>query len=91
MNVIEVQKVPVSQKKESSDDILAQFCYYYPQYKFHEAKKLPIKRVVQMLRIANRELAKHYSNLLEISVAPHTQKAQGVKKLRDVYGKGSGV
>lgn len=55
-NVIKIQKIP---KKEANiDDLLASFCYHFPQYKYNEARQLPYKRVVQMLRVAEKEKAK---------------------------------
>jgi hypothetical protein len=55
-NVVKVQRIP--KKEVNTDDLLASFCYHFPQYKFNEARKLPYKRVIQMLKIAEKEQAK---------------------------------
>lgn len=53
---VKVQKIP---KKEANiDDLLASFCYHFKQYKYNEARLLPYKRVVQMLKVAEKEQAK---------------------------------
>ena len=53
---VKVQKIP---KKETNvDDLLSMFCYHYPQYKYSDARELPFKRIVQMLKVAEREQAK---------------------------------
>jgi hypothetical protein len=54
--VIKVQKIP--RKEANIDDLLASFCYHYPQYKFNEARQLPYKRLIQMLKIAEKEKAR---------------------------------
>ena len=83
MAVIKAQQVP--KRHKSPGDLLAEFCFYFPQYKYHEARKLPAKRVLKMLDIAYRENAKKYFELTQISSAPHTKKGAGVKKLLDRY------
>ena len=76
---IEVKKRP--QKALSVEDILARFCFYFPQYTFQEARKIPYHRVIQMLKVVDRELSMKYLMLTRISAAPHTKKGAGVKKL----------
>lgn len=85
MNVIKVQKVP--RKEIDWDDILASFCYYFQQYKFHEAKKMPLKRIIQMLRVARREESKYFLQMTKIAASPHTKKGKGVSTLINEYSK----
>lgn len=83
MATIKAKKIP--QKKISNDDLLAKFCYHYQQYKYSEAKKLPYKRVIKMLRVAEKEQARFLFELTQIATAPHTKKGAGVKSLLDRY------
>lgn len=79
MVVVKAQKIP--QKNISSEDIIACFCYNYPQYTYKEARLLPFTRLNQMIKVARQEQAKLLYNITRAIAAPH-QKA-GVKKLLD--------
>lgn len=83
MAVIKVQKIP--KKKIKAEDVLSTFCYHFPQYKYHEAKKLPYKRILQMLRVAKKEHTKKMLDLLSIISAPHSKNGSQVKKLSDHF------
>jgi len=74
-------------EKFNALDILARLCYYFPQYKLSEARALPFKHVCTLLKTANKEKARDYINLVQISAAPHTKKGAGVKKLVSEYKK----
>lgn len=74
-------------KKSSYQDLLATFCCYYPQYKFHEADAMPYRRIVQMLRVAQVEQAKKMYELVQIVAAPHTKKGAAINKLLAHYKK----
>lgn len=78
---IEVQKVPVQGAKRPSLDILSEFCYYYPQYKLHEARALPAIHVWRLLKTAQRLEAARYLTLTQIVAAPHSDKGKAVNKL----------
>lgn len=80
---IKVQKVP--KREVSIDDTIIKFCLYFPQYKYHEARKLPFVRVVKMLKVAERERAFLLFQLTNIAAAPHTKKGSGVKRLLDIF------
>lgn len=83
-NVVRVKKVP--RKKENPEDIIATFCYYFPQYKYHEAKKLPYRRIKQMLRVAKKETARQNYYLTRIISAPHAKNASSaIKKLLEDF------
>ena len=82
-NIIKVQKVP--KKSEPVEDIIARFCCYYPQYKFHEARKLPFMRIKQMLKVWEKDYARKMINLVEIISAPHTKNGSGIRKVIDKY------
>jgi hypothetical protein len=85
VNIIKVQKVP--QKTQSAESIIARFCCYFPQYKFHEARKLPFFRLKMMINIWEKEYARRMIDLVEIVSAPHTKKGSGVRKVIDKYKK----
>lgn len=80
---IKAQKVP--KKKVSIDDVLATFCYKYPQYTFKQAENMPFKRVMQMLKVAKRIEAEKMIELVNIAAAPHTKKGQGIKNIIEYY------
>lgn len=82
-NIIKAQKVP--KKTESAENIIARFCCYFPQYKFHEARKLPFVRIKMMIRTWEKEYARRMIDLVEISSAPHTKKGSGVRKVIERY------
>jgi hypothetical protein len=81
---IKVQKAP-SKKPLTTEYILAKFCYHFPQYKYHEAKKMPFQRIKQMLEVANKERTLKMIDLLQIAVAPHTQDGSGYETLLNYY------
>lgn len=82
MAYIKVKPLPQRKPKgTTARRILAELCFYYPQYTLNQAKKLPYKDVVLLLKTAHREKSKDYLMKLNIETAPHTKKGQGVKKL----------
>ncbi len=83
MTTIKAQRVP--KKKVTPKDTLYRFCFYFPQYKYNEARRLPAKRVIGMLKVVQRERAKDMLNLVQIVTAPHTKKGSGVRKLTKHY------
>lgn len=62
MAIIKVKKVPKQEHKIDVDDILARFCYYYPQYTFKQAKQMPAIRIRKMLKSARAE---HRANMYQ--------------------------
>lgn len=85
MAIIPVAKVP--RKKVNALELLAELCYYYPQYSLAAARRLPAKDVMLLLRVARRKKAEEYFNLTQIAAAPHTRKGSGVAKLSKRYSK----
>lgn len=85
MKVLKAQTLPKREIK--SEDLLTLFCLYFPQYKYHEARLLPYKRLIKMLTVAQKQEARKYYELTQIAAAPHTKKGSGVKKLLDRYKK----
>jgi uncharacterized membrane protein YheB (UPF0754 family) len=83
MPVIQAKKIPRS--IASAEETLAKFCYYFQQYTYEQARKLPYKRVVQMLNAASKERASFFHEMVEITAAPHTKRGAGVNKLRKHY------
>lgn len=81
--IIKALKVP--KKVESSEDFLARFCYHFPQYTFAQARRMPFRRVVHLMKIAEQEKAKQYAQLVQIVSAPHTKNGSGVKKMLELY------
>lgn len=80
MAVIKVQKIP--RRKEEPEDILALFCFYFPQYTFNQARKLPYKRIRQMLKVVRREEARKHIELVKIVAAPHGKKGTAESLLK---------
>ena len=85
MAVIEVAKVP---KKEPTGSealrLVATLCYYYPQYTFAEARKLPYKRVVLLLQEATRQKAIDWHWQTLIAASAQTPKGKGTKSLLNI-------
>lgn len=80
--VIKVAKVPESDKSPSWQRTLATLCYFYPQYTFAQARKLPYRRVVLLINEARRQEAARYYNLTQIAAAPHMKNSgEAVKTL----------
>lgn len=79
MPTIKAQKIPV--RKIKIEDEIARFCYHFPQYTFSQARKLPGKRIAQMLRIATQEQAKLLYSHTQIAAAPHSKKGKSVGKI----------
>lgn len=82
MAVIKAKQLP-KKKAESAEEILARFCYHFQQYTYSEARKLPYKRVVQLLKAAQKEQAKEMIVLTHIASAPHSRKGKLIKKVLD--------
>lgn len=85
MAIIPVASVP--KKKVNARALLAELCWYYPQYTLAAARKLPARDVVLLLKTARRKESERYFNLTQIAAAPHTKKGSGVKKLSSRYEK----
>jgi len=84
---IKVQKVPSASKRLSTDEILAQVCYHYPQYNLEEAKRLSYRQVKLLLKTAAQQQAIQMYNLTQIVAAPHTKKGAAVTKLSEHFKK----
>lgn len=84
---IKVQTVRASRPKMDVRALLAQVCYYYPQYTLKEAQKLPYRDVKLLLNVAMKMKAMEYYNLTQISAAPHTKGGKGVTKLSEHFKK----
>lgn len=86
--VVHVQQVPeVIPKSASAEDILATLCYYYAQYTYAAARRLPYKRVIKLIKTAKKMEAQKYFNLTQIAAAPHTKDGQGVTDLSALFHK----
>ena len=72
---------------QSVEDVLGLFCYYFPSYKYNEARELPYIRIKRLLGIAIKERARQMLELTQIVAAPHTKKGEGVRKLVNHYKK----
>lgn len=79
MTIVKVQKIPHPQ--ESVEDILATFCYYFPQYTFYLARQLPYKRIKKMLNVVRKEKARDMYILTQVVASPNTKDGSGVKKM----------
>lgn len=85
MAIIPVASAP--RKKVNARELLAELCFFYPQYTLAAARRLPAKDVMLLLRIARKKKAEEYLNLTQIAAAPHTIKGSGVKTLSNRYSK----
>lgn len=79
MAIIHVQKIP--KKSIHAEEIIARFCYYFPQYTFAQARFMPYKRIKQMLDVVRKEQAQQYAVLTNIIASPHTKRGEGIKKM----------
>lgn len=79
MVVVSAQKIP--KKKITPEDTLATFCFYFQQYTYNEARKLPFIRVKKMLEIAEKERARFMYDLVQVVSAPHTKRGIGVRNM----------
>lgn len=85
MAIIQVASVP--KKKVNARELLAELCFYYPQYTLAAARRLPARDVMLLLRTARKKKAEEYFNLTQIAAAPQTKNGRGVKKLSSRYSK----
>lgn len=83
MVVVKAQKI--SKKAITSDEILCLFVYKFPQYTFAQAKAMPYIRIAKLLKAAGKEDARKMYELMQIVVAPHTKKGNGVAKVLESY------
>ena len=81
MATAKVQKIP--QKKVTAEHIIALFCYNFQQYTYSQARKIPYRRVMQMLSVAKKEHARKMSDML--SVVSSAQNKSQTKKLFDKF------
>lgn len=78
---------PTSKKAINNRELWATICYYYPQYTLEDAKKLSVRDIRLLLKIAEKKEAEKYLQLTQIVASPHTKKGQGVKQLTNYYKK----
>lgn len=81
MKIVKAQKVSPDIKEPTPKDVLARFCYHFPQYTFFKARKMPLKRINQMLKVARQEQAKEWYNLARAIAAPHSKDGKAYKQL----------
>lgn len=79
---IKAKKIP-KPEPISSEDLLSRFCYHFPQYTYAQARKLPYKRVVKMLKIYRKEEARLMYQLAQILAASHSK--DGFKSISSYY------
>lgn len=86
MNEISVQKIPKRELSSADyEDLLARFCFKFPQYTYKQAKDMPYIRIVKMLKAAERVRAKEMIELANIIAGPHTKNGEGTKKMIEYY------
>ncbi len=71
--------------KSKAYELAARVAYFYPSYTLSEAKRLPARDAMLLIKIARQENAKNYHELLNIQVAPNTKRGAGVSKLLSHY------
>lgn len=80
MPVFSLKRPKKSNTAWSEENLWARFCYYFPQYTFNEAKKLPFKRIMQMLSVVDKERALDAYHHCLAAMAPHSKKPDSVLK-----------
>jgi hypothetical protein len=84
--VVRVAKLPEKKRHPiTADDLAAEVAYYYQQYSFIQAKRLPLRRTLKLLATARRLRAQHYLELAQIAAAPHTEGGEGYQALIKRY------
>lgn len=78
---VEVAKLPSNKEGINALRLLARLCYYYPQYTLAEARSLPYKHVMLLLKEARVQKAVDWHWQTLIAAAPHTEKGKAVKQL----------
>lgn len=82
---VQVKKVPTASAKLDSERLLAELCYFYPQYSLFHARRLPAKDVILLLKVARAKSAEKYLNLTQIVAAPHDKGGTAVSSLISKY------
>jgi len=90
MAEVRPQRVPSSANKTSKRELYATVCYYYPRYTLQQAKALPARDLVLLLKVARKQQGAYLYNLTQIAQAPHSKKQANVKKLLDQFKKQAG-
>lgn len=75
MATVVAQKIPTNNKELNANDIYYTFCYYYPQYKLHEAKKMPYNRVLGMISTAKKIKASEGMMILQCIASSRDKKS----------------
>lgn len=73
VKIIKAQKIPQSSQPVTVDDELTRFCLYFSQYTLSDARKMPYKRIVQMLRVARQEYGRKMYDLTTAICSPHSK------------------
>ena len=71
--------------KQIADDMAARVAYFYPSYTLSEARRLPARDLMLLIKIARQEYAKNYHELTNIMAAPHSKNGSAVNKLINHY------
>lgn len=79
--IIKVKKAPQKTPQFNSEEIIATFCYHFPQYTYKEAEKMPFSRISKMLKVVRKERSKLMLDLLQVVSAPHTKDGKGIDEL----------
>ena len=77
--VASLPKPPV--KQFDPLEYLAEFCYFYPSYKFAEARRLPYRTVRRLMAQAHKQEAIKNYNLTQIIASPNTKNGEGITEL----------
>lgn len=78
MVVIKAKKVPASDITITADEILTRFCIQFPQYTLAQAKQLPLKRILFMLKVARKVHAERMIDFLNIMASVQSGKKGNV-------------
>lgn len=70
-------------------ETLVELCQRYPAYTLKEARKIPHKHVLKMIKLSRQKENSHYLMQLRIVTAPHTKEGKGISMLMDELIRGT--
>lgn len=83
--VVKKAQKALDDSTDSTRELLATLCFYYPQYTYTKARQLSYHRVQLLVKTARKIEATRFYNLTQIAAAPHTEKGSGVKNLLEHF------
>lgn len=83
---VKAQKIPTKANNTITiDEIVALFCVYFPQYKYEEVLKLPIKLITRMVKQYEKVYAKKMLDIFELLITANGHNKSAINKIVDRY------